>query len=722
MNLSVTRSTCADQIIRRTLTYTRQSTSNCSMDVLTGILVDVSGSMAENVDTGSVGQTGGSWAKSIFKFIDRLITHDSSPDHRVFVIGFGSSRKQETFDVLTTLKSLESGRRPTCSKRDMLREAMIIIEINGAPRVLTWATIDEISAQIDERQTSMLLHVLKNKQEFRIKFIYECLPASCRQVQHSVGSYVTEFANWGAGFFPGVHQAMTEDKVSDVINKGMKLAGDYILADGTYTAVYSAKDASENLRGAIGDEELTEQRTNELYERVKPYIYGGTPLMKSLHQAVKLFKANKKDKKHQYMPLFVLSDGAPTDGCYPPSTELAELGVSVVCCYITRSHIDEPRRLYSSERSEWDEEAKFMFRMSSSIPTQKIPRTVFVKRDWQIDMETKDQTPEHAQKNMRNNETRLFFQINHPDMIDEVCDFAKNCVCSQDSLADVLSSVSLDLYINKANEGFLPKTQVGKTCYAVASATVIHLSMKRIVGREGGCPDFYKIRDELIAKYGKENAKVGEVLNAVCPKYRLKCQKIDEHGALRAIVEKRPVVAIFQLSDEEWKSFYTFYDPKRGKPRGILTKDDLGIRGGELRGHAVVLTSFNSESLRLMNSKGSKWGDGGFFRVQNAAVLGLRFYDVFWTEEDLLPAEKEAYRREGAGISAELMRSLTSLQKATYKCPLCLKESNVSDFKGHLLNAVCPKCEGTFNANVAGSDLALNIYLTSLLAPPVDGQ
>jgi len=524
-------------------------------------------------------------------------------------------------------------------------------------------------------------------------------------------SSVTDFANWGFSraaevasrglllFSPKKHQTATESTVKEVIQKGMAL----ILAEITnYKSVYCAKDAREILHGSVGKEELTEERANELLEKVKPFIYGMTPLMQSLNEAVGLFRYNRSQ---QHKLLFVLSDGKPSDYGSPPSRELAELGVTVVCCYITRRPIAEPRRLYSIAKPEWEEPAKFMYHMSSSIPTQKIPRTLFVKKGWKIDID--------------NNQTRLFFQINHPDIINEVCDLAKDCVCSQDSLSDVLSSVSLDIYINKANEGFPPARQVGKTCYAVASATVMHLAMKRIVGREGGYPDFYQIRDELIDKYGEQSAVVRQVLQDVCrnPKYRLKHQVTDEQGALNAIVEKRPVVAIFQLSDAEWKTFNKFY---HRNPRGILTKSHLDIatrqQGTSLRGHAVVLTSFDSECLRLMNSRGSDWADGGFFRVQNAAVLGLKFYDIFWSEEDLLPSEKEAYSRYGADISAKLMKSLTSLQTATYKCPLCGVESKVSEFRGHLLKAQCPMCGGTFNANETGSDLALNIYLTSLMS------
>ena len=143
--------------------------------------------------------------------------------------------------------------------------------------------------------------------------------------------------------------------------------------------MYGVKEASKMLRGTVGKEELTEERTDELYERVKPFIYGGTPLMKSLREAVGLFRENNY---HQYKLLFVLSDGKPTDGDDPPLRELADLKVTVVCCYITQQPIAEPRRLYSSERPEWEKEAKFMFSMSSSIPAQKIPRTLFVKKGW----------------------------------------------------------------------------------------------------------------------------------------------------------------------------------------------------------------------------------------------------------------------------------------------------------------------------------------------------
>ena len=90
------------------------------------------------------------------------------------------------------------------------------------------------------------------------------------------------------------------------------------------------------------------------------------------------------------------------------------------------------------------------------------------------------------------------------------------------------------------------------------------------------------------------------------------------------------------LTDHEWKGFGNFF---RRKAEGILTKAEINIAARlpntPTFGHAVVLTSFDSQCLRLLNSWGETWGNGGFFRVQNADVLGLEFIDVFCEIEDL---------------------------------------------------------------------------------------
>lgn len=124
----------------------------------------------------------------------------------------------------------------------------------------------------------------------------------------------------------------------------------------------------------------------------------------------------------------------------------------------------------------------------------------------------------------------------------EACKGVRNVVCCQDALFDLLVSVDLDVYINQSVTGIRAKKQEGGICYANASAAVLDLSMRRILGREGGYPDFYKLREEFINRFGTKGANTLLMLQEMCPKYRLLCDGVDRTGAMKAIIAKRPVV------------------------------------------------------------------------------------------------------------------------------------------------------------------------------------
>jgi hypothetical protein len=295
---------------------------------------------------------------------------------------------------------------------------------------------------------------------------------------------------------------------------------------------------------------------------------------------------------------------------------------------------------------------------------------------------------------------------------------AQDVVCSSDSLSELLVSVDLDIYISLSISDFKAKNQQCETCYANASAAVLHLAMQRILGREGGYPSFDKLKDEMIQAYGIHGANTSEVLRNICPKYRLHSSEVCIKGAMNAIVRKRPVVTRFRLTDGEWGDFENFYEKN---PTGILTKNEIDIRKRpasplpETSGHAVVLTSYNSRCLTFMNSWGQNWGDNGFFRVENAEVLQLEFFDVYWTLDDLTEGEKEYYDKHGSDVAAKLMRSLKGLQEAKYTCQDCKESSLVTEFAGTLSRVQCPKCLQKFSTNDnTGNILALNMYLTTL--------
>ena len=287
-------------------------------------------------------------------------------------------------------------------------------------------------------------------------------------------------------------------------------------------------------------------------------------------------------------------------------------------------------------------------------------------------------------------------------------------------------SVHLDIYINRTASSFRARDQGDDdlTCYAFASAVVVHLAMQRIHGREGGYPTFEELKDEMIREHGTNRACTEKVLAKICPKYRLHYRnKVSIKEAKEAISEKRPVVATFYLTNTEWDVFEEFY---KANATGILTKKTLDVRKrpvqcskDDLEGHAVVLTSYNSQSLTFMNSWGDKFGDSGFFRVENAKVLGdqLEFFDVYWKVDELSDKEKERYRKHGSELAGKLIELLEGLEFAEYTCPKtnCQRVSLVTEFTGTLSKVRCPKCFGEFSANDnAGNILALNIYLTSL--------
>ena len=708
-----------------------------SMGSLTGVLLDVSCSMAGSIGEGT-DEEGGPWARSIFEVIDNLIKYDISSDHNVFAIGFGASCGEEVFDIIGTLKGIPNqdnvAEGPATTEH--INEIFDILEKAGARTTRKWAEVEVVKKALTDNLAIVFLNKFKFDQHFLKEFVEKILPPACRDWQEpGVGLYLGAAGAAALAFGPlaVIPTVLTlkygpragENAYSSVATKFKKAtvadvkevvekAKAHLLRKVDVDSIFQVKDASNVLHGCVDEKELSKERCRELLQRVEPYIYGRTPFYKSIEKTIELFQSSSFSS-HKKL-LFILSDGDPTDGETTDRARIDEVvqkltkaGVTVVSCFVTDSQQVEPKRLFSWMRFSWKSGEKFMFSLSSKLPTQSLPRTIFVDRGWTIDI--------------TNNVTHLFLQVNHPDHLREACEVARKVVCSQDALSYFIVSVDLDLYINREVKGYKAKEgqeEEEKTCYAHASATVLHLSMRRILGREGSYPDFEEIKDEFINRFGKDGANTFSVLQEMCPKYRLHCKRVDLEGAMKAITSSRPVVATFGLTEEEWDSFENFYG---SNPKGILTKEEIDItdrppKTDVIIGHAVVLTSFDSKCLRLLNSRGEKWGDMGFFRVWNANVLGLKFIDVYWTEDDLKEEEIIYFKKHGSTVAKKLMELLPSLKDAEFTCPTaeCSKRSPVMEFTGTLSHAKCPKCGNEFSTKNAqeGNILALNIYLTSL--------
>ena len=671
---------------------------------LIGILLDVSDSMRDNVGSG-VDEDGGPWALSIFEVIDNLIKHDVSPDNSVFALAFGARGGDQLLDILTCLQSSKCDQKAT---DDQIEKIYRILEGAGAKYIRKWARREVVQGVFTRHKACLFLEKAESDEDFPKTFVQMCLPPKCRVFPGGAleAQLLTGAEHACASVWSSIREA-TEEDIQGALTKAQPLLVSF------KPRIFNVKEASDVLHGYIDEGELSKERSRELLQRVEPYIYGATPLYQAIRTATKCFEKNASTFRSHKKLLFVLSDGDPTDGedndsarIKEAATRLENAGVTVVGCFLTKSTMIQPRQLYSEMKTDWDQGAKFLFSLSSITPTQSIPRTMFVKRDWSIEV--------------KNNETRLFLQVNHPDHLRDACDLARNVVCSQEALSDLLADVDLDAYINQSVRDYEAQAeQEGHTCYAHASATVLHLTMKRIHGPENDVPTFVELKDEMIGQFGKEAFSITTALKKMCQKYHLRYKPVDLKGAMEAVASSRPVVATFKLTRKEWDRFKEFFITN-GK--GILTKKEIDITARPSNpkrfGHAVVLTSFNSKYLRLLDSRGPDWADNGFIKVQNADVLGFKFYDVYWEIEDLNEKEKTSFKELGSKRAKWLMETLPSLQRDDYtvKCPICRVDSPVKDFTGNLLQAKCPKCKKAFELKDVpkGNILALNIYLISL--------
>jgi len=171
--------------------------------------------------------------------------------------------------------------------------------------------------------------------------------------------------------------------------------------------------------------------------------------------------------------------------------------------------------------------------------------------------------------------------------------------------AEMIGQISLDDYVRKYNSDVSATNQgTEKICWAHATATVVHLASKRVVGRE--VSNFAVIRSEFLDEFGRTGQNVETVLSRMCPKYRLQYKEVNEAEARDAIHARRPVVATFALDRANWANFSDFFGRS---PEGILTGDVMNAeptlakaRAVRVGGHAVVLIRCDETSLTFMNS------------------------------------------------------------------------------------------------------------------------
>ena len=555
-----------------------------------GVLVDVSGSMKEafaldrsvsgNVErTHAIITTLNRIAKNAIAVRER---HD-----RMFVGAFGLE-DTTTCDLISLLKytseydssqrasqdELESARKDKSDDDDRydwpgfipgydrsnrgsdgLNVLIKFAADEGAPHSERW-----IRKSLSEPEAGVLYTVLSRDKEL-VKLFIEKLPGSGKTAFLDFTSTVLG-PSWGDVSQNTVEESELYKLVHQAVNRFAKVTA-YLKQPDIRKPVPRPADEVSKLLDKLLDTTRdsssgsTESSTTirKLFDYIKPFIFGGTPMAEALEHAKEIFDQAKEDQKI----LFILSDGSSGDGDpFPISEELRKSGVTIVGCFLTSNHINHPKcLLYAKdpewENPRWDIGVKKLFDMSSSGHNAEIPVTYFIDAKWDLPIE---------------GESRLFLQANSLDMVDEFCNIVfthvKEGKCL-DAMAILLATVSTATYINVTNSEFEPKRQRGKTCYANAIAAVYHLAMRRIVGREGGVPEFKSILQNLTEKYGSSGSSTKFVIENTCHKYRLHCKELkDQEISVRdAINHRRPVMATFSL--DHWIEFSKFYrDIKRG--------------------------------------------------------------------------------------------------------------------------------------------------------------
>ena len=558
-----------------------------------GVLVDVSESMKEayalnelHHDDVSVERTHAVFT-TIAKIVEREVTHHDRRES-IFACAFGMNNRVENINVICNLiELLVNLRYFNTGREELIRLAKQYGASHAEEWIRDYLTNEEAAAlnwllREDESLIPIILGKLPNARtasavELKCK-VNDSVKNTKKKIMNGIGM-ITGFTMIHRAFRAGSpspppppetswDQAVKSSEayafVKKIISEKSVAFSDILVRPIEPRSVqYVSRLMVDLMESGLnaGKSSTKEQHDyiQELIDIISPFIYGHTPMCQAMEEALRIFKQADPDTAKV---LFILSDGQATDGNpVPIAQELRALGVRIVTCYLTSDHIDNPKCLVDEPNPNWDGQ-RTLFEMSSTMKNTHTPISYLVDAGWELPP---------------SGECRLFVQANSLNIVNELCEIVVSRMTEGcDALVDALGKVDLATYINQANAGFIPRDQHGEaTCYAHAIAATFHLAMHRIVGREGGVPDFNTIRDRLIQEYGQDvvnGINTVHVLEAVCPEYRLRYKAVTETDARKAINERRPVVARFRLYLKQWDKFVQFFSDKRKK---ILERSDL---------------------------------------------------------------------------------------------------------------------------------------------------
>ena len=511
-----------------------------------------------------------------------------------------------------------------------------------------------------ERLCEFTYNIMKDD-NILINDIYESLPSNCKSHLKnkavSIGNSVGNFKIKGfrpLGLLGNKIDEGTSNEIKLIYYKCLdkliqKIMNKEISSRRNNEDKFKFLDGNEllNIKKNLEDKISSQKNLNvNILDLFSDYIYGGTPLYKAITLSFQNFKNQSHKNNHKY--IFIISDGElnDVDKNFDYIREIRQKAekdeIIIISIFLTSKKIPYEEKLYDKYQNHFTKGSSDLFYMSSTLDYQHPIIQFFILKGWDIPL---------------SGECKLFVEINNSKNLNKFIDllneaiglfnFKTNSNIKENprSLMNLLSSTSINNYVNsEVINKFEAKKQNKGTCYANAISAAICISSAKIIGRPP--LDFFHIREILINKYGFNGAYTFRVLDEFLVNYHLHHNIINENKARKAIMKNWPCVAKFNINERQFENFIRFFE---NHPKDILTKKIVNQpneypEGEKKYGHAVVLTHISKGYLKFLNSWGNDWGDNGYFKVENADVLGIEFSEIYWDKSDLSPDEINSYK------------------------------------------------------------------------------
>jgi len=382
-----------------------------------GVLVDVSGSMESAYALDRSNDTSVERTHAIFTTILKIVKGRVDHEESIFACAFGLSGDTQTCDLFSLLECIpDLIVSRVVDRQDNVHQTLIDLAIqHRAPHAGQW-----IQKHLSERDAGILLKCFCRDKSLIPKLIHlipsqgkmvvagtatslmdSLLPTFLRALGPTEESlvYSSEAYKFARELIsnyiepqPHIVEQLKPRPVQDVL----KMLDDLLLSKKSFSAIASPC-APSSLHDQIG----------ELLDPIKPCIFGGTPMCKALKDAAAVFHATNAKPR----VLFLLSDGDSADGDPRPIAEiLRDMGVTIVTCFLTSDHIDNPRRLLVEANPNWRKSSgdgrSVLFEMSSPVDRSEISDLIAIA-NWEL-------PPSGV--------ARLFLQANTLEVVNEFCE------------------------------------------------------------------------------------------------------------------------------------------------------------------------------------------------------------------------------------------------------------------------------------------------------------